>query len=722
MAIRLEQENRLLSIATPLGDDVLILQSFAASDAVSTLFSYDCELLSAEEGIKPADIVGKRVTVSLRLAEGGERYFDGFVKRFVGSGMHTRELRRYRAEIVPWLWFLTRTSDCRIFQFKSVPDIIEEVFQDFDFTDFEFNLQGNHPQREYCVQYRESAFAFVSRLLEEEGIFYWFRHEDGKHTLVMADHKSAYVDCPENSIDYLPGSMIADHIAEWEHRYEFRSGKYAYTDYNFKTPSTSLLANTNTLVKLPDVDKFELYDYPGEYTVKSDGEDLVKWRMEEEEVPYDMVRCVSGCRTLHALGKFTVARHECQSEENKSYVIAEIQHSATDHTHLATGGESFYQNSFVCIPDSVVFRPERTTTKPLIRGPQTAVVVGPAGEEIYPDEYGRVKVQFHWDRYGNRDENSSCWTRVSQIHAGNAFGAMHIPRIGEEVIVEFLEGDPDQPIITGRVYNAEAMPPYGLPDSKTISGMKSNSTLGGGGYNEYVFDDTKGNELIREHGQFDKDSTIENDLREHVLHDRSRDVSNNETVQVGADRSKTIGKNETTNVGVNRTETVGANENITIGANRTETVGANETITVAVTRTRNVGVNEMVNVGAAQEVSVGGLQAISVGATRALTVGLSQDTSIGSNHGESIGKDYTLDVGKKRSVTIGDDDTLKVGKDLVINAGDSITIKTGKASITMKKDGTISIQGKDITVKGSGKVNVKASSSIVVKGSKVSID
>lgn len=751
MTNELDQENRLLSVDTPLGDDVLILQSFSASEAVSELFNYQLEMLSTEEHIAPADIVGKRVTVKLSLEEGGERFFDGFISQFVGGAMHTRELRRYRAEVVPWLWFLTRSADCRIFQFKTVPTIIEEVFGDLGFSDFEMDLQGNHPEREYCVQYRESAFNFVSRLMEEEGMFYWFRQEDGLHTLVIADHIGAYVDCPENEIEYHPASLMPDHISEWEHRYEFRSGKCAHTDHNFKTPSTDLFADTNTLVELPDIDKYQLFDFPGEYVVKSDGEDLVRLRMEEEEVPHDMVRAASGCRTLHTLGKFTLVRHDAPSEENKGYMITEIQHSANDNTHLIGGGETFYQNSFTCIPDQVIFRPERLTPKPLIRGPQTAVVVGPGGEEIYPDEYGRIKVQFHWDRYGNNDENSSCWTRVSQIHAGKNFGGIHIPRIGEEVIVEFLEANPDSPIVTGRVYHAESMPPFGLPGSKNINGMKSNSSIGGGGYNEYVFDDSKGNELIREHGQFDKDSTIENDLREHVLHDRSRDVTNNETVLVGVDRSKTIGNCETTDVGVDRTEKVGNNEDIAIGVNRTERVGSNEDITVGLNRSRKVGVNELIAIGAAQEVNIGGLQTVTVGVTRALTVGTSQATTVGTSHSEKIGTDHSETIGKNHSATIGKDqttkvaknqttnvgdnqtssigkdrsasvgknDSLKVGENLVIDAGDSITIKTGKASIVMKKDGTITVQGKDVTVKGSGAINIKANKNTVIKGKNV---
>lgn len=735
MSTVIEQEPRLLSITTPLGEDVLILQSFSGTESLSSLFAFQLDLLSANEAIAPAEIVGKNITFRVYQADGSERYFNGHVSQFVGGPLHTRDLRRYRAEVVPWLWFLTRTTDCRIFQFKTAPQIIEQVFQDLGFNDFEMDLQGSHPERVYCVQYRETSFHFVSRLMEEEGMFYWFRHEDGKHTLVITDHKGAYTDCLEKEIEYFPGTLTEDHISQWEHHYAYRSGKYTQTDYNFETPSTSLLTSTDTLIDLPEVSNYELYDFPGRYGVKGDGENLTKIRMEEDEVPYDVVRCVSDCRSLHPAGKFTVTRHECPSEEGKAYVITSVQHLGNDQTQLVAGGETYYENNFECIPDAVIFRPGQITPKPKIRGPQTAVVVGPAGEEIYPDEYGRVKVQFHWDREGRLDENSSCWVRVSSVWGGKNWGGIQIPRIGQEVIVDFIEGDIDRPIITGRVYNAEQMPPYGLPDQKVISGLKSNSTKGGGGYNEYVFDDTKGNELIREHGQFDKDSTIENDLREHVLHDRSRDVTHNETIQVGNDRAKTIGNNETSDIGVDRTETVGSNETITIGSNRTEKVGSNEsidvganrtrnvgqneTITVALTRTHNVGVNEMINVGAAQEVTVGGLQAVTVGATRSLSVGAGQTTDIGAGHTESIGKDHSATVGDNRSVSVGKDDALKVGKNLVIDAGDSVVIKTGSASISMKKDGTITIQGKDITIKGSGGINIKASKDVVIKGKKV---
>jgi type VI secretion system secreted protein VgrG len=736
MAAVIEQSERLIALDTPLGKDALILESFQGHEELSRLFSYELQMLSDDDAIKPADIVGKNVTFSTKLSDGGEQYFNGFVRQFVGGQMYTRTLRRYRAEVVPWLWFLTRCADCRIFQNKSTPDIIEQVFQDLGFDNFEkSDIKGDYKPREYCVQYRETSFAFVSRLMEEDGIFYYFRHEDGKHTLVMADQKGAYNDCPENEVECSYGSRAADVITSWEHRYEFRTGKWALTDYNFETPSTKLLTNTNTLIDLPSIDKYEQYDYWAGYKKKADGETLIKMRMEEEEAPYDVVHCTSGCRTFYPGGKFTVKPHEVPSEEGKGYVITSVQHSATDNTHQSGGGaDSDYQNSFTCIPDSVVFRPARTTPRPVVQGPQTAVVVGPSGEEIYPDAYGRVKVQFHWDREGKSDENSSCWIRVSSPWAGKTWGGISTPRIGQEVIVDFLEGDPDSPLITGRVYNAEQMPPYDLPGSKTISGLKSNSTKGGGGYNEYVMDDSKGNELIREHGQHDKDSTIENDLREHVLHDRSRDVTNNETVEIGVDRTKSvgndqsesIGNNKTITVGTDHTESIGSNKTLSVGSNHTESVGSNMTINVGSNLTETVAINYAETVGVAMELTVGAAMTETIGAVKTQSIGANKSISIGANKSEDVGANKSVSVGGnltesikgQHSETVTKDYALKAKK-VAINAEDEITITTGKASISMKKDGTITIKGKDITINGSGEINVKASKNITMKGQKI---
>jgi type VI secretion system secreted protein VgrG len=740
----ISQAPRSLSVASPLGADVLLLTGFTGLESVSRLFTYHLDLLSSNEGVAARDIVGQAVTWSVADVDREPRYFNGVVCRFVAGSASRRGLRTYRAEVVPWTWFLTRSTDCRIFQNQSTPKIVETVFGDFGFSDFSFELTGSYPDREYCVQYRETAYNFITRLLEHEGIFFYFRHEEGKHTLVLADSPGTYADCPESRVRYSPGSLTPNHIATWERTFEFRSGRWTRTDYNFQTPSTNLLTTTGTTVDLPSVQKFELFDYPGEYVAKGVGDPVTKVRMEEEEAGFEVATGTSECCTFTPAGRFTLEGHEVDAE-NGAYVITSIQHSAAETSYGGSTSGASYGNAFTCIPNSVVYRPARVTPKPMVQGPQTAVVVGPAGEEIYVDKYGRVKVQFFWDRKGKKDENSSCWIRVSQQYSGKGWGAVCIPRIGQEVVVDFLEGDPDRPMITGRVYNGEQMPPYPLPGSMVMSGLKS-KTHKGSGYNEMVFDDTAGKELIRVHGQYDMDSTINNDLREHVLNNRSRDVAVNETVSVGSDQSSTIGANRTEKVGANESITIGANKTVNVAGNHNETVDMNESITVALTRTRLVGINEAVTVGAAQEITVGAARTVTVGAVQTVTVGAAQIIIVGSDQTitvaggetESYGGDHAQTVGGGQSVTVtGDgaykiggaratdvtnDDGLKVGKKLTIEAGDEIIIKTGDASIAMKKDGSILIKGKDILIQGSGKITEKADGDFVIKGSKVGIN
>jgi type VI secretion system secreted protein VgrG len=540
------QDARPIALETPLGKDILLLAGFSGSEEISRLYSLELDLVSERDDIAPADIVGKNVTFFLTLIDGSTRYFNGYVRRFSCKGKDDR-LSHYSAEMVPWLWFLTRTTNCRIFQNKSVPKIIEEVFAALGFSDFETSeIQGSHPDREYCVQYRESDFDFVSRLMEEEGIFYYFRQENGKHTLVMADHKGAYPDCPESSVDF--GSNVnarvwTDMLTSWEHRYEYRSGRCAQTDYNFKTPTAPMLADSPTIVNLDNVTKFERFDYPGKHDKKDAGQALAKLRMEEEEMGFNVVYAAGHCRTFFAGGRFTINTHHTPGEEGKSYVITSIQHSMEDAAAYTMGGEgalSGYSNTFTCIPDTATFRPERRTPRPVVQGTQTAVVVGPAGEEIYTDEFGRVKVHFHWDRYGKADENASCWIRVSHPWAGKQWGAMFIPRVGQEVVVDFEEGDPDRPLIIGRLYHAESMPPQSLPDNKTQSGIKSLSSPGGGGFNELRFEDKKGEEFIFVHAEKDEHTRVKNDSLEWVGNDRHLIVIKNQHEQVDGDKHLTI--------------------------------------------------------------------------------------------------------------------------------------------------------------------------------------
>lgn len=745
------QEHRRIAITTPLGKDVLLLRGFTGSEAVSQLFHFDLDLLSEKDSIQFQDVVGKNVTLRIYDDKGNARSWNGFISRF-SQGSQDRRLTAYRATMVPWLWFLTRTSDCRIFQGKKAPEIIQQIFQDLSFPDFKLRLYGDFQKRDYCVQYRETDFNFVSRLMEEEGICYYFEHAEGKHTLILANDSAAHDPCPNQKTarcDFRGGNVVyEDVVTEWQYNEEFRPGAWAQTDYNFETPSTSLAVTVN------GENRYEIYEYPGEYGVRPAGESLAKIRLQEQAAPSKVFQGASGCRYFSAGYQFTLQDHY-RSDLNQAYLITSVRHMATQGANYqvgAAGGEELtYRNNLECIPAATIYRPPRVTPEPFVQGCQTALVVGPAGEEIYTDKYGRVKVQFYWDREGKKNENSSCWVRVSHPWAGQGWGAVSIPRIGQEVIVDFLEGDPDRPIIVGRVYNAEQMPPFGMPGGAVVSGVKSNSTKGGGGYNEISLNDTKGTELINIHAQYDQQKKVEHDERVNIGNDRTEQVGHDEKITIGNNRTEKVGVNENITIGSNRTESVGANETISIGSNRTETVGSNESITVALTRTRNVGINEMVNIGAAQEITIGGLQALTVGAVRAktvgaaetatiganqtVTVGANQTVSVGSNQtvtvasnvsrssggnvSDKVGGDQTLTVAGKRETSIGGEDGLKVGSKLVVVAADEIGFRTGDAMLTMKSDGTIVIQGKGITIEGSGKIGIKASGDVVIKGSKV---
>jgi type VI secretion system secreted protein VgrG len=738
------QETRPMAVTTPLGKDVLLLVGFAGQEAISHLFDFQLDLIAENQtDISFDQLLGQKVAVRLTLPEGKEGHFSGICSRF-SQGQRDETFTHYRMEVVPQFWLLTRRVQSRIFQHMSVPDILKKVLTGLDFA---FELHGTFQPRDYCVQYRESDFAFASRLMEEEGIYYFFKHSADGHKMVLGNSPQSHADVPgATQVIYeeaIGGTRPEDRIYEWEVSQEIRPGKYTLWDHCFELPGKHLEADrmildkvqvgkVNHALKVGGNDKLEIYDYPGGYAERFDGispgggerpadvqkifEDnkrTVEIRMQQEALPGLVIDGTGSCRQFVAGHKFTLERH---FNADGPYVITRVEHQGNLEGSYSSGGEGAftYSNNFQCIPLSLPYRPLRTTPRPVVEGTQTAVVVGPAGEEIFTDKYGRVKVQFHWDRQGKHNADSSCWIRVAQAYSGKGWGSICVPRIGQEVIVDFLEGNPDCPIITGRVYNAETMPPYPLPAGKMVSGLKSNSTPGGGGYNEFIMNDTKGKELIQIHGQFDMDSTVEHDLREHVLNNRSRDVTNNETITIGVDRKETVGSNET----------------IAIGANRTETVGKNESITVALTRTRMVGVNESVTVGAAQEITVGGLRAVTVGAAQTITVGASETESYGSNHTQSVGggqavtvaKDGTYAIGGGRSTSVGKDDSLKVAKKLIIDAGEEIIIKTGDASIAMKKDGSILIKGKDIVVQGSGKITEKADGDFVIKGSKVGIN
>jgi type VI secretion system secreted protein VgrG len=660
------QANRPMRVETALGPDALLLEGMSGVEGVSRPFSFRLDLLSEDDAVAAADLLRTPVSVTLALPGGDERAFHGLVRRFVQEG-RAEELTVYQAEIVPWLWFLSLSRECRIHQNLSVPEILETVFRGLGHADFELRCTKSYPKREFCVQYRETHLDFVSRLMEEEGIFYFFEHSPERHLLVIADDNGAVKPCPGGERARMaPQGADADDVVgtlHWEE--QACSGKVVLRDYDFLQPSLSLEST------IAGAEPEEVYDYPGAYTAPDDGARYARIRLEEAAALRKVVRGQSTCRAFRSGFQFELAEH-FRGAANQPYMLLQVQHVASAGEYRAGHDAPMeYRNHFAAIPQSVPFRPPRVTPRPVVYGSQTALVVGPAGEEVWVDSHGRIKVQFYWDRLGKKDENSSCWVRVAQPWAGKGWGAVQIPRIGNEVVVEFLEGDPDRPLVTGSVYNAEQTPPFDLPGAGIQMGMKSRSSKGGGGYNEITMTDTKGTELITIHGQFDMGTVVEHD----------------DTLRVGNNQSISIGVNQTVSVGEARSESIGANDSLSVGGNRSASVDKDESLDVSGNRSKSISKDESVDVGGKRTTSVS--------------------------------KDEELTVGEKRTSQVGKDDVLQVGKKLVIDVGDEITIKTGQASIVMKKDGTITIKGKDIKIDASGKINGKASSDIVFKGAKV---
>ena len=731
---------RVMEIVTPLEATALLFHGLHAREELSRVSEYQLDLLSKRTDINLDEILGQNVTVKLLLADESTRYFNGIVTRFSQGGT-LGGYQRYAAVVRPWLWLLSRTADCRIFQEMTVPDILKKVFDDHATADVKFDLTGTYRKWVYCVQYRETDLNFVTRLMEHEGIYYYFTHTDGHHTMVITDSYSGHAPCATEEIDFIsPDRLVrpdSEHISSWDLVREIQPGMFVHTDYDLEKPGVSLRTQ-KALPRNYTPSTAEVFDYPGHYVVKGDGEQYAAVRIDEYGSQFEVAHAATNLRPLTVGSLFTL-RGCPREDQNREHLVlaATWDLSFDDYEALPERGGASYRCSFTAMSSQQQFRPRRTTPKPFVQGPQTAVVVGPSGDEIYTDKYGRVKVQFHWDRLGKKDENSSCWIRVSHPWAGKNWGAVATPRIGQEVIVDFLEGDPDQPIITGRVYNAEQMPPYELPANKTQTGMKSRSSLGGSGanFNEIRFEDKKGSEQLFIHAEKNQDIEVENDETHSVGHDRTKTIGNDETTHVKNNRTETVDANETITIHKNRTETVDINETISIGGNRSKSVSKSETATVTLQRTHSVGINETISVGAAQEITVGAMQAVTVGANQTVKVGANQSTDVGANQTLKVGSAQNVDVGAAaslkvgadqtikvsggRSANIGKDDSTKVAKNFVIDAGDSITIKTGSASITMKKDGTIQIKGKDIMVEGSGKISVKASSEVVMKGSKI---
>jgi type VI secretion system secreted protein VgrG len=647
------QTERPLKIQTTLGDDALLLARIDGEEGISRLFHFDLDLVSPKLDVDAADLLRTAAAVTFPLHDGNIRTIHGIFNRFSQTG-RDGDLATYHAEIVAWPWFLSLRRDSRIFQNKSILDIAEKIFGSWGFTDFDFRCESR-PAREFIVQYAETDWAFISRWLEAEGIFYFFDHADEGHTLVLADANTAMEPCPNISEAWIRGRAIVDMdtVGAVTFEHSVQVGKVTLKDFDYLQPSLSLEASEGDGVG-------EIYDYPGWYATPEDASRYARYRLEAEEARREEIRGEGNCRWMQTGHTFELQGH-FNADTNGEYVLTSIRHACGTAGFRTGESESFdYRNTFMCMPAGIPFRPPLSTPAPQVRGSQTAIVVGPEGEEVWTDKYGRVKIQFHWDREGRRNEDSSCWVRVATPWGGKGYGSVSVPRIGNEVLVDFLEGNPDRPIIVASVYNAEQMPPFELPGSGIQMGMKSRSSPGGGGYNEITATDTKGKEQMTVNAQYDMSTAVGND----------------ETHTVGNNRTASVAVDETCDVGSNQVLSVGADQDLSVGGNRSVSVGGNE------------------------DVNVGGNQGTSVAGDRSVDVGGSDAISSGSDMSHAAGANLKLDAAANLEASAGANGKLSAGANIDVEAGASIKLSAGGSTIEIGPGGIKITSGGMIELKG----------------------
>jgi type VI secretion system secreted protein VgrG len=642
--------DRFLYFATPLGEDKLALKQFAGFEGISEIYRFQLDFQAKNDvDVKFDQLIGKEVSFGVVGRDFPALHRAGIVIE-CSQGNRGTELTDYGLVVVPKLWTLTQKVRSRIFQQKNIPDILRAVLTGID---AEYQFEGTYNPREFVVQYRESDYDFACRLMEEEGMYYYFKFNDkGNHKLVVTDLARLTTDVPDKpQIKYDAigggGAGMEPKISDFRRTQNWRSGKVTLWDHHFQLPhrhndaekqvvETITAGTVAHKLKLNGNEQFEIYDYPGEYARWHDGIDkgggeqaseigkisqaktrIADIRLQQEEVQMLAFLGGSDCRHLVPGFKFTLQEHY---NANGAYILTSISHSAREGSYRSGQNEvSSYENTFTCIPQTLKYRTPRRTPKPRVAGCQTAVVVGPSGEEIFTDKYGRVKVQFHWDRDGQNDQNSSCWLRVATPWSGAKWGTVHIPRVNMEVLVDFLEGDPDKPIIIGSLYNDREMPPYTLPDNKTQSGIKSRSSKGGGpdNYNELRFEDKKGSEMITFHAEKDMEREVEhddridigNDQKFDVHHDRKKTIDNDEKVEIKNNRTNKIGQKHQEEIGGDHLQEVKMNKKVKVGMNYNIESGMNITIKAGIQLNIESGVAITFKAGASSlQINPGGIQ------------------------------------------------------------------------------------------------------------------
>jgi len=718
----------------------LIVTHLTGTERLSHLYDFQIDFHPmGEHPLEGAELLGAEALLSIGVPGGTLRLLHGKVRSVNVLGL--REGRwRYRIWVAPALWWLTRVQRSRIFQEKAVPDILEEVLREAG-VQARLSLSGSYAAREYCTQYRETDFAFISRLMEWEGLFYFFEHSEAGHTLVVGDQPSVHEPLPGGAV--LPQRDQDDRSAEGEYLYlleqvhRLRPGAVHLKDYDFERPALDVSGKAKSPEGKPDL---ELYDYPGEYVAPAVGKRTAMVRMEEG---VQAAWTLDGESVAPGLTPGYFFEVHDEGSDAGEYTVVEVVHSG-QMPETAGGREAhglLYHNRFRCMPRQVPFRPRRLTALPSIPGVQTAKVVGPAGEEIHTDKHGRIKILFHWDREGARDDKSSCWVRVGQAWGGVGWGAQYLPRIGHEVVVEFIEGDPDRPIVTGSVYNGENPTPYTLPDERTKSTRKSASSLGSNGFNELRIEDANDAEEIFVHAQKDEKLLTENDkaqeVRGHedllVKKDRSRTVEGNQRLEVTLDDSSRVEGNQSlqvhgdrdTRIQGNHSETVVRDQTITISKNFKAEVTRTVTESVGEARTLKVGSDYSIDVTGALTEEVGGLKSVDVSKDRLERVeGDRQETVVKDSEAKITGA-FQTEVEGQVSLTVAQNwkDTVNGKTRLAITkASDWSTqifeLKADKFSIivnekqivVVEKSGKVQFFPKALTVEGSD---------VTVKGSKV---
>jgi type VI secretion system secreted protein VgrG len=649
MSTTFQQTNLAVQITTPLGANQLLVRSYSGSETISGLFHYQVSLISENAQLSFNSIVGKPVTLQIGQSSGDMHYVNGIVGNFEQLGQDQRFVH-YKADIYPWLWLLTMNVDCQIFQNMSTPDIIKQVFSDLGFSDFKESLTRTYAPREFCVQYRESAFTFVSRLMEEEGIFYFFQHTSASHTMVLADDSSAWLAC-----DGLTSARYSDRtdsygeddlVTECSWRQCVTPGQFKTDDFNSLTPDSDLLATASSA----DTSR-SIYQYPGLYTKQSDGESIANIRLAALELPMNSLHGTSTCRSFYAGAKFALTGHY-NNNCNTEYIVREV---------AVRGDQQTYRNTFEAFPAAATFRPPQVTPRPIISGCQTALVVGKSGEEIWTDVHGCVVLKFYWDQSAPKDETSSCFVRVASPWAGKQWGGMFLPRIGQEVVVTFLEGNPDRPLITGSVYNASQTVPYPLPASQTKSTIKSNSSKGGNGFNELRFEDKAGSEELFIQAQKDMNVTVLNDHSMTVTKDESLAIKGKRTMTVTGDESHTNKADYTSKTSGNYTLTVSGN--LSIKASGSVSIEA--------------GTSLSIKSGTSMSSEAGTALTDKAGTTLTNQAGTNLTNKAGENLANQAGTDLTNKAGANMTNEAGAELSNKGGASQTVDGGGMLTMKGG---------------------------------------------